>query len=28
MGVNARNDDDAQYFENDWKTNRGEHVYR
>jgi len=28
MGVNARNDDDADYFENDWKSNRGEHVYR
>jgi hypothetical protein len=28
MGVNARNDDDASYFENDWKSNRGEHVYR
>lgn len=28
MGVNARNDEDAEYFENDWKTNRGEHVYR
>jgi hypothetical protein len=28
MGVNARNDEDAQYFENEWKTNRGESVYR
>ena len=28
MGINARNDEDAEYFENDWKTNRGEHVYR
>jgi len=28
MGVNARNDEDAEYFENDWKNNRGEHVYR
>jgi len=28
MGVNARNDEDAEYLENDWKTNRGEHVYR
>jgi hypothetical protein len=28
MGVNARNDEDAEYFENDWKANRGEHVYR
>jgi hypothetical protein len=28
MGVNARSDEDADYFENDWRTNRGEHVYR
>ncbi len=28
MGVNARNDEDAEYFENDWRTNRGENVYR
>lgn len=28
MGVNPRNDEDAAYFENDWRTNRGEHVYR
>jgi hypothetical protein len=28
MGVNARSDEDAEYFENDWKSNRGEHVYR
>jgi hypothetical protein len=28
MGINARTDEDAEYFENDWKTNRGEHVYR
>jgi hypothetical protein len=28
MGVNARTDEDADYFESDWKTNRGEHVYR
>ena len=28
MGVNARNDEDAEYFESDWKNNRGEHVYR
>jgi len=28
MGVNARNDEDADYLENDWKNNRGEHVYR
>ncbi|MGI8812945.1 MAG: hypothetical protein ACR2IH_10550 [Pyrinomonadaceae bacterium] len=29
LGVNPKNDDDASFFENDWKTNyRGEHVYR
>ena len=28
MGVNARSDEDAEYFESDWKSNRGEHVYR
>ena len=28
MGVNARDDADAEYFENDWRTNRGENVYR
>lgn len=28
MGVNARSDEDADYLENDWKTNRGEHIYR
>lgn len=28
MGVNARNDEDAEYFETDWRTNRGENVYR
>ncbi|MDX6694566.1 MAG: hypothetical protein QOF02_2169 [Blastocatellia bacterium] len=28
MGVNARSDEDAEYFESDWKNNRGEHVYR
>jgi uncharacterized membrane protein len=28
MGVNARNDEDAEYLENEWKNNRGEHVYR
>jgi hypothetical protein len=28
MGVNARNDEDAEYFENDWKNNRGENIYR
>jgi uncharacterized protein YjbJ (UPF0337 family) len=28
MGVNPRNDEDAAYFENEWRTNRGEHIYR
>ncbi|MDB5798713.1 MAG: hypothetical protein JWP36_2615 [Paucimonas sp.] len=28
MGVNARSDDDAAHFEQSWKANRGEHVYR
>ncbi|HYY42052.1 MAG TPA: hypothetical protein VE775_04920 [Pyrinomonadaceae bacterium] len=28
MGVNARSDEDADYFENDWRSNRGEHIYR
>lgn len=28
MGVNPRTDEDADYFENDWKTNQGEHIYR
>ncbi|HEY9286373.1 MAG TPA: hypothetical protein VIP46_23170, partial [Pyrinomonadaceae bacterium] len=28
MGVDARNDEDADYFENEFRTHRGEHVYR
>lgn len=28
MGVNPRTDEDADYFANDWRTNRGESVYR
>ena len=28
MGVNPRNDDDAEYFEQEWKNYRGEQVYR
>jgi len=29
LGVSPRTDDDADYFENEWRTNyRGEHVYR
>ncbi|HET7160302.1 MAG TPA: hypothetical protein VFI62_14990 [Burkholderiales bacterium] len=28
MGVTPRSDEDAEYFEREWKNNRGEHVYR
>lgn len=28
MGVNPRTDEDAEYFENEWKTSKGEHIYR
>jgi hypothetical protein len=28
MGVTPRSDEDAEYIEREWKTNRGEHVYR
>lgn len=28
MGVRPRNDEDAKYFENSWKTNRAQNVYR
>lgn len=28
MGMRTRNDEDATYLENEWKQNRGEHVYR
>ncbi|HEV2705954.1 MAG TPA: CsbD family protein [Pyrinomonadaceae bacterium] len=28
MGVNSRTDEDAEYFENEFRTHRGEHVYR
>jgi len=28
MAVRPRNDEDAAYLENSWKSNRGEHVYR
>lgn len=28
MGVNPRSAEDADYFENDWRTNRGESIYR
>jgi hypothetical protein len=27
MGVRPRSDEDAKYFSQDWRTNRGEHVY-
>lgn len=28
MGVRTRNEDDAVHFENEWRQNRGQHVYR
>ena len=28
MAVRPRNEEDASFFENSWKTSRGEHVYR
>ena len=28
MGVTPRNPEDADYFEEDWKKNRGEQIYR
>jgi uncharacterized protein YjbJ (UPF0337 family) len=28
MGVNPRTDEDAEYFENEWRTHKGEHIYR
>jgi hypothetical protein len=28
MAVRPRSDEDASYFEDSWKANRGEHVYR
>lgn len=28
MGVRPKNDEDARYFENSWKTNRAQDVYR
>ena len=28
MGVEPRSDDDADYFENNWRENRGESIYR
>ena len=28
MGVRTKNDDDALHFENEWKQNGGQHIYR
>lgn len=28
MGVKARNEEDALHFENEWRQNRGQHIYR
>ena len=28
FGVNPRTDEDAEYFENEWRNYRGEHIYR
>jgi len=28
MGVTPRSEEDAEYFEREWKNHRGEHVYR
>jgi hypothetical protein len=28
MGVTPRTDEDAEYFEREWKSSNGEHVYR
>ena len=28
MGVTPRNQEDAEYLENEWKNNKGEHIYR
>jgi hypothetical protein len=28
MGVEPRSDEDADYFEREWKNYRGEHIYR
>jgi hypothetical protein len=28
MGVKPRTDEDAEYFESQWRDNRGEHIYR
>ncbi len=28
MGINPRSNEDADYFENDWRSNKGENIYR
>jgi uncharacterized protein YjbJ (UPF0337 family) len=28
VGVNPRSDDDAEYFENEWRNYNGQHIYR
>lgn len=28
MGVNPRTPEDAEYFENEWRNNNGQHIYR
>jgi len=28
LGVHPRNDEDAQYIENEWRANKGEEIYR
>lgn len=28
MGVHPRNDEDAKYFENNWRTNKGEEIHK
>ena len=28
VGVTPRNDEDAAYFENEWKSYNGQHIYR
>jgi len=28
MGVNPRTDEDADYFENEWRNQKGEQIYR
>lgn len=28
MGINPRTDEDAEYFENEWRNSSGQHIYR